>query len=388
VSDPRARVAVTATFFVHGALFGTWVSRIPAVKRDLALSDGELGIALLGVTVGAVVSLPVAGWLVARRGSRTTIVVGLPLFALLLGPLAFAPSLVWLALLLFAFGAAAGAVDVAMNAHGLAVEARYRRPILSSLHAGWSFGGLVGASAGAAAAWAGFGPEAHFLAVAALLVAGAVVSGRLLLPTSADRPDEPVRLRRPPRQLAALAVLAFCGLFGEGAIADWSAVYVDGPLEGGAAAAALAFASFSVTMAAFRLAGDRLTTRWGAVALAQRGGVAAAAGVALALVGGRPVVALVGFALAGAGLAALVPIAFRAAGSLPGIPAGVGIAALTTVGYSAFLVSPPTIGFAAEAIGLRRALVLVVLLLSAVVVLAPAAQVSRATGPSLEPHPR
>jgi len=383
-----ARTAVTATFFVHGALFGTWLSRIPAVKTELALSDGELGLALLGVTVGAVLSLPLAGWLVSRTGSRATVVLGLPVFALLLVPLAFAPGLLSLAVALFAFGAAAGAVDVAMNAHGLAVEARYGRPILSSLHAGWSFGGLAGAAVGAAVAWAGVGPEGHFVAAAALLAAVGVVAGRALLPAAADRPEAPARLRRPPRQLAALAVFAFCGLFGEGAIADWSAVYVDGSLEGGAAVAALGFASLSVTMAAFRLVGDRLTTRWGAVTLARRGGATAATGVALALLGDRPLVALVGFAIAGAGLAALVPIAFRAAGSLPGMPPGAGIAALTTVGYTAFLVSPPTIGFAAEAVGLRTALVLVVLLLAAVVVLAPAARTAPIAGPDLQPHLR
>jgi len=392
VSDIRdARVAVAATFFAHGALFGTWISRIPAVKDELALSNGELGIALFGATLGALVSLPLTGWLVARSGSRTTIVVGLPLFALLLIPLALAPNLATLAVALFAFGAAAGAVDVAMNAHGLAVERARARPLLSGFHAMWSFGGLAGAACGGLAAWLDVDPLPNFLAVAAVVGVAALVFARRLLPARADRPDERPRFQRPPRRLAALAILAFCGLFGEAAAADWSAVYIAGPLDGGAAVAALGFAGFALAMAVFRLAGDTLTTRWGPVALTRRGGATAAAGLTLALVAGRPAFALIGFAVMGAGLAALVPIAFRAAGSLPDVAPAAGIAGLTTVGYAAFLLSPPVVGFLAEATSLRAALSIVVGLLLAVVALAPAAcgPVAR-TGlaPPLEPHPR
>jgi hypothetical protein len=386
-----ARAAVTFAFFAHGALFGTWVSRIPAVKDELELGEAELGLALLGATLGALVTLPLAGWLVSRAGSRRTVALGLPIFALLLLPLGIAPGLVPLTASLFAFGAVAGAVDVAMNAHGLAVERRYARPILSSFHAAWSLGGLVGAAGGGLAAWLDVGPAPNFAAAGLILAAAGVASARGLLPAEADRSDAPVGLQRPPRRLLALAVLAFCGLFGEAAAADWSAVFIAGPLEGGATVAALGFGAFSVSMAALRLVGDRLTTRWGPTTLVRRSGAAAAVGLALALAGGRPAVALVGFALMGAGLAALVPIAFRAAGSLPDVTPGAGIAALTTVGYGAFVVSPPAIGVAAEVVGLTAALWLVVALLIAVVVLAPAADVSPAAlpgAPTFEPHPR
>jgi MFS family permease len=374
---PRARAAVTVVFFAHGALFGTWVARIPAIQNDLALGEAELGIALFGATLGGLVGLVLAGWIVSRNGSRTAVARGEPLFALLLPPLAVAPNLPSLAAALFAFGVAAGAVDVAMNAHGLAVERRRGRPILSSFHAGWSFGGLAGAAAGALAARADVDPLLHFACTALVLGASALLASRWLLPTEADRSETPARLCRPPRRLAALGVLAFCGLFAEGAAADWSAVYLAGPLASGAGVAALGFAAFSVAMASFRLVGDRLTTRWGPVALTRRGGLLAGGGLALALLIGEPAAALVGFACMGAGLAAIVPIAFRAAGSLPGVPAGVGIAALTTVGYGAFLVGPPLIGLTAELIGLPRALAIVVLLLGCLVLLARSTQPPR-----------
>jgi MFS family permease len=382
------RLAVTSLFLAHGLLFGTWVARIPAVQDDLDLGEGELGVALLFITFGAILAMPVAGWIVAREGSRATARLALVVFAALLSVVALAPNLALLALALLLFGAAAGALDIAMNAHGLEVERRYVRPILSSFHAGWSLGGLAGAGVGALAAWAGVDPLPHFAAVAVAVGVGGLMASGALLPAGADRPESPPRLARPPRRLLLLAVLAFCGLFAEGAVADWSAVYLAGPLDAGAGVAALGFAAFSTTMVAFRLLGDGLTTRWGPVALMRRGGIVAGGGLAAALLIGHPAAALAGFACMGAGLAAVVPVAFRAAGSIPDVPAGVGIAALTTVGYSAFVVGPPVIGFAAEVVGLPLALGIVVALLGVLAALAAEARPARAlVSPVPEPLP-
>jgi MFS family permease len=384
----RARLAVTSLFFAHGLLFGTWVARIPAVQDDLDLGEGELGVALLFVTFGATLAMPIAGWVVAHEGSRATARLAVVVYAALLPFVALAPNLVLIALALLLFGAAAGALDIAMNAHGLEVERRYTRPILSSFHAGWSFGGLAGAGIGALAAWAGVDPLPHFAAVAVVVSVGGLLASAELLPVGSDRPESPPRLARPPRRLLLLAVLAFCGLFAEGAAADWSAVYLAGPLDAGAGVAALGFAAFSTTMVAFRLLGDSLTSRWGPVAMMRLGGIVAGGGLAAALLIGHPAAALAGFACMGAGLAAVVPVAFRAAGSIPAVPAGVGIAALTTVGYSAFVVGPPVIGFAAEVVGLPLALGIVVALLGLLAALAAEAQPAHALGaPVPEPLP-
>jgi MFS family permease len=371
----RARLAVSLVFFAHGALFGTWAARIPAIRAELDLTTGELGTAFLAGTIGGVGVLPIAGVIVARRGSRPTVVWGLPLFALLLPALALAPSLPLLALALFASGVVGGAVDVAMNAHGLAVERHYEGPIFSSMHAAWSFGGLAGGAGAALAAGLDVDPVPHFAAVAAVLGITGVVASQRFLPAAADRPEEPPRLGFPPLRLVPLAVLAFAGLFAEAAAMDWSAVYVAGPAGGGEELAPLGFATFSLAMAVFRLVGDPLTNRLGPVVLTRLGGVVAAAGLALALAVASVPAALAGFVLMGAGLAAVVPIVFRAAGSLPGLPIGAGIAALTTVGYGAFIVAPPTIGFVADASSLRTALWIVVAL---VVMLVPLARTTRA----------
>jgi hypothetical protein len=370
----RTRLAVTAVFFAHGALFGTWAARIPAIRDELDLTTGELGLALLAGTIGGVGVLPIAGLVVARRGSRTTVVRALPLFVVLLPALALAPSLPLLALALFAFGAAGGAVDVAMNAHGLAVERHYGSPILASMHAGWSFGGLAGGLGAVLAAALGVDLPLHFTLVAVLLAVAGVVASQRFLPAAADRPEEPPRLALPPLRLLPLAALAFAGLFAEAAAMDWSAVFVAGPAGGSDEIAPLGFATFSLAMAVFRLTGDPLTVRLGPVALTRLGGIVSAIGLALALAAQTVPAALAGFALMGAGLAAVVPTVFRAAGSLPGIPPGAGIAALTTVGYAAFIVAPPAIGFASGAVGLAVALWMVVGFLAVLVLLAPAAR--------------
>jgi MFS family permease len=359
----RARAAVTVVFLAHGTLFGTWVSRIPAIQDTIDLTEGELGIALLGGTVGALIALPVAGWIVARSGSRTTLVRALPAFVGSVVLIGAAQSLLTLALTLLLFGMALGTLDVAMNAHGLAVEREHGRPILSSFHGAWSSGGLVGAGVGALAAWLDVEALPHFLAVALVVGVAGLLPTRWLLPAEADRPEEGARLRRPPRRIAVLGLVAFCGLFAEGAAADWSGIYIDDSLDATPGVAALGFAAFSVTMAVFRLLGDRLTERWGPAALTRGGGLLAAAGLAGALAIAHPVAALVGFACMGAGLAAVVPVVFRAAGSVPGLAPAAGIAALTSVGYSAFLVGPPAIGFLAEVTSLSAALAVVVVLL-------------------------
>jgi MFS family permease len=377
----RARLSVTALFFAHGALFGTWAARIPAVKEDLGLSEAALGLALLCSTVGSVVCMPLAGALVAREGSRRMSLQALVAYSLLLPAIALAPNVWVLAIVLALFGGALGSLDVGMNSHALALEQRYGRPIFSSFHAGWSFGGLAGAAAGAACAWAGIDPFWQFAATALVLGGGALAASPWLLPHGADRSDEPAGFRRPPRRLAALAVLAFCGLFAEGATMDWSAVYVAETLDAGGGLGAIAFGTFAVAMAVFRLLGDRLTASWGAVALTRRGAALGAVALGAALAVAEPAVAILAFACVGAGIAAFAPVVFRSAGSIPGIPPSVGLASLTTVGYSAFLVGPPVIGLLAEAVGLGRALWLAVAMLAVTVALAPRVRPTGAPAP-------
>lgn len=358
----RARAAVTLVFFLNGVGFSSWIARIPEVQDSLAISEGELGLALLGLGFGALMSLLMAGGLVARLGSKPITAVTVVLFCALAPLPAFAPSLITLALALVILGMFGGALDVAMNAQGVLVQQRYGRPILSSMHAAFSFGGFSGAAIGGLIAGAGISPERHLLGSAVVLVIAACFSTRWLLPASADARKGGSTFARPSRALAALGIIAFCGLVMEGAMADWGAVYLTNVLDTGPGMAAGGFAAFSLTMGIGRLTGDRLVYLSNPVTIVRYGSAAATAGMGLALWSSQPLVAILGFALVGAGLANIIPIIFSAAATMPGIAPGPGIAAVATTSYFGFLAGPPAIGLAAELMTLRVALVILVVL--------------------------
>jgi MFS family permease len=367
-----ARAAVLAVFFTNGVVIGTWVVRIPAIKDRLGLSEGLLGVVLLGAAVGALVAMPVVGALVSRFGSRRIVgVSALALTVALLTP-GLAPSLPLLVLAVALLGAANGGLDVAMNAQAVAVEQGYGRPIMSSFHAAWSFGGLGGAALGGLLASWGIGPLPHFSAVAVLATIAFVAAYGALLPSAADASEEGTpAFARPTRALLGLGIISFCVLLGEGAMGDWSAVYLDDTLRTGPGFAAAGYAAFSLSMAFGRLFGDRFTELLGPVTLVRTCGAIAAVGLGIALAAAQPLVALAGFACAGAGFSIVFPTALSAAGRTAG-PTGPALAAVTTAAYTGFLVGPPFIGFLAELTGLGYALYLVVALSTAVIILAGA----------------
>src|SRR5438093_4988975 len=355
------RVAIALFFFGDGLLLGSWASRIPAVQRHPDLTNVRLGLALFAASLGALAAMPLAGWLCARIGSRGVTVVALLCGSTSLFLTSVAGGLGGLAAALFAFGAGFGAINVAANAQGLALERLYGRPILSSFHAAFSSGGLAGAGLGALAAGLGVEPRAQFAALALVLAVFTLAARPRLLARQADVSERTVTLVRPPRRLLLLGAAAFCTLLAEGAAADWSAVYLSRSLGAAAALAALGYTAFSLAMVVSRTVGDRLNVRLGPVSLVRAGGLLAASGLAAALVAGSTVAALAGFAAMGAGLGVVVPVLFRAAGSTPGVSAGLGVAAVSTIGWLGLLSGPPAIGLAAGAVGLRSALGLVVL---------------------------
>jgi MFS family permease len=385
----QARGAVAAIFLLNGFVFGSWASRIPAVRDHVGLSDGELGLALACGAIGSIVAMPFAGARAARIGSRRATRVAFALLCLGAGVVALAPSLLVLCALLFVMGAAMGSCDVTMNAHGVAVERRYGRAILAGFHAAFSVGGLAGGALGALAAAAGLDVRVHLALIAAFSAAIGLTWSQRFLGADADAVGraEPIFVR-PPRRLLALGGLAFACLIIEGASADWSAVYLRDELGTTAAIAALGFTAFSVTMTLGRLFGDRLVDRFGPQAVVRFGGALAAVGFGLGLAVAQPVAAIIGFACLGAGMSGVVPIIFRASGHVPGMAAGVGLAAASSMGYLGFLVGPPTIGGLAELTGLPTALILLVALAGTVALLAPTTRYARSSaGLGREPQP-
>lgn len=352
-----ARVAVAAIFCLNGLALANWIARIPDAKARLALSDGALGFVLLFAAIGALIGQPLTGVLVARFGSQRVTTALALVFALTMalpGMAADAPQLMAALLVLGMFN---GGLDVAMNAQAALVEKAYGQPIMASFHGLWSVGGLLGAVLGGAAAAQGLALGTHLLIVAALALVGLALATRgLVRDQGAGGGEGGPSFALPPRALLLLGAIAFGVLFCEGAIADWGAVYLREGLGSAPGLAATGFAVFSLLMAAGRLSGDWLTLKLGAGRIARGGGALVVLGVALAVVAGSPVAAIVGFGLIGAGVSCIFPLILSAAARTPGIAPGTAIAAMATSGYTGFLVGPPLIGSLAEALSLRGAL--------------------------------
>ena len=370
----RSRVAVFAYFLVLGVATATWSARLPAIKESLHLSDARLGLALFAVPAGAVLTLPVSGRIADRFGAvRVTRIAGVATPAALI-PIGLGPQTGDLAVLVAAlacYGALAGLLDVAMNACGATLEIAYGRPILSSLHAGYSIAGLAGAGIGGLSAALGISPLATFAATAVALIVGGLFAGpRMVIPPApcaspGGRPPGTPRSRGDPSPrhppwaiIWVLGLLALCGQVGEGSAGDWSAVYLHVNLGTSAGVAAAGLAAFSVTMAAGRLVGDRLAARFGSVRLVRGSGLVAGLGLAAGLLIGTPAAAVAGFALLGAGLAGIFPQIISCAARLDPSRAGRNIGRIAAVAYSGLLGGPVAIGAAASGVGLRDALLI------------------------------
>jgi MFS family permease len=366
--DRSARAATTLIFFLTGFVYAAWATRIPAVKAELGLSAGELGLAILGLEAGAIAGLPAGGALVARRGSRAALRLGFAAYPAALMCVALARGLAGLAAALALMAASSSVIDVAMNAQGVELERRYRRPLLSGLHAGHPFGLAAGGLAGSAAAAADASLGAHFAVVAG----GALATGAAATFALVREPEPPPgsALARPTGPLLGLGLIAFCAFLLDGAAYNWSAVHLSSEHGAAAGLAAVAFTVFSLALAAGRLFGDRLVARVGRARVVRGCGVVAGAGSALAIAAPTPAVAVAGWAVFGLGLAALAPTVLGAAPAAgEGSPA-VAIAAVTTVGYLGSFTGPPLVGALAEASGLSAALGLLVAVSVAMVLLA------------------
>jgi MFS transporter len=350
------RQATFAVFAVNGAMIGTWVAHIPWLQERLDISKTTIGFALLCMAVGALIAMPLTGQVLARRSSAGVARAGTLIYCLMLPLPLIAPSAVALGAILFVFGAANGVMDVSMNAHGVAVERDLGKPIMSSLHGGWSVGGFLAAGLAALAGAAGADPRllALCLGVALWLVAWWITAR--LGEASTHSAGEGTGFALPARGVILLGALCFLVMMTEGAIGDWSGIYLRENLGATTAASATGFTGFSLGMAVARLGGDPINTRLGAGPLLRGGMSLVALALATVLLIGSPVPAVIGFALIGLGIANAVPILFSAAGRHE--PAGPSLAAVFTVGYTGFILGPPLIGGLADTIGLPETLAL------------------------------
>lgn len=380
----RAWWGVVALFLVHGLVVSTWVSRIAGVKAKLALSDGSFGLALFGAAVGAVTAIPVSGWGIRRFGSRRAVQWSATGLCVSLVLLAYANSLPFLFAALFFYGSMTGANDVAINAQAVGVEKRMGRPTMSRFHAMFSLGGILGAAIGGLVASAGLAPFGHFIAAGSLILLFLVLATPLII--DIREPSEASgawTFAKPPAALVALSIIGFCIFLSEGAVADWTAVYIKEVLRGGEGIAAAGYAAFSAAMTIFRFTGDAITARLGRSWTIRAGGIVAAFGLGVVALAHSPFVALTGFAIAGAGFSSIIPVVFAAGGRVSSVSEATGVATVSGIGYLGFLAGPPMMGWISETTSLRVSMCFLVVLsaIAALMVSAVERQSGRGSNP-------
>ncbi|WP_120633847.1 MFS transporter [Ruegeria sp. EL01] len=361
--------AVVAAFIFNGLLFGAWASRVPAFKGEFELEPSVLGVLLLALAGGAIVSFPLAGGLSERWGAdRLTFWCSWG-YAPALALLALAPSALTLGVALFVFGGFHGAMDVAMNGWGAKVEERLGRSTMSIFHAMFSLGAGIGAASGYVAARLEITTIWHFALVTAFgSILAISVMNKATVVTSELR--NPISKRPffslPSGSLLLVGLIAFSNSVGEGAMADWSAVFLRLTSDADEARAALGYAVFSIMMVLTRLIGGVVVERLGSVTTTRASAGITFVGLMIAIFGGSFATALFGFALMGIGYAVVMPLVFSRAAADPNVPAGPAIASVATFGYGGMLLGPPIIGFVAQLMGIRLSF----LILAALAILA------------------
>ncbi len=365
----RDAAAIGLVFMTVSILFGSWVTRIPDMKSNLNLNEGTLGLSLLGMSIGALIMMPFSAWIMSKVGTGKTMFFGIIIATLTMALPAFATSFWTLVMFLFVAGLFHGLTDVAMNAAAATIEQSQRIRILSTCHGMFSLGGMFGAILGSLLAGYGVSVQIHLMSLSIIMVIVILLISKSLLNVEDAEIEEGKLFVIPSGALIGLAIVGFIIMMGEGAIADWSAIFIKDYLNGTAAVAGLGFAGFSLTMAFGRFIGDSIIPKYGSRNIIQVGSALGVIGLALVIFIPNIYVAILGFAIVGLGFSCVVPILFSAAAKVPGIASGTGIAAVTTSGIFGFLIGPPSIGFIANELGLTLALGCVMILAGLAVVL-------------------
>lgn len=365
------RIAVKIAFFLNGFIYANWVSRLPRIQEAYDADNGTIGLVLLSMSLGAVAAMPFTGWAIIRNGSRKITLISLIAYCAFVPLIPFMPSVAGLLVLYLLMGIFTGMLDVAMNAQAVMIEREYQKPIMTSFHALFSVGMAIGAWCGALFADLRYDLSSHFsVVVIASLIPAVWVSRNLIhdKPSADARPEGPL-FRMPGGTLVGIGIIAFCCMMGEGAMSDWTVNYMENITLASEALAPVALSAFATAMTIGRIFGDKVRAYYGDTKLIIGGGIISTIGLLLSILFPYPYVAITGFFLVGIGLSTIVPIAYSIAGNAKGLPSGVGLAMVTTVGYAGFLFGPPIIGFVADVSSLRVGLSFVLLLFTLMTIL-------------------
>ena len=355
------KTAISLYFFFAGLIFSSWASRIPDVKDVFALNEAELGAVLFMLPLGALLALPVAGWVVHRLGSKRASVGSLLLYTVLLFLISKAHSVLSISIVLFLFGIIGNFANIAMNTQGLSVQHMLGKPILSGLHAMWSLGAFLAAAITGWTMSVGYSMEMHF-GMIALAAAGVTLffSFSLIQDVAGELRQKVFAL--PNRGLLLMGVICFCVAMSEGAMADWSSLYYRQVVHELNKVSTVGYTAFALCMALGRFFGDRLLQALGYSSVLKLNGILVLIGMGLALAINSPVAVIIGFALVGLGVSSVIPIVYMLSAKSKSMAPSAAIAAVSSIGFLGFLFGPPIIGFIAQETGLRLALSIVAFL--------------------------
>jgi len=388
INRTTLRIAVGSLFFMAGMCFASWTSRIVTIQHIMGLSNAALGAVLFALPVGLMCSLPFSGWIITKIGSKKLLLSAVLVYGFALVCLGLAENVFQLVISLFCYGFAGNTINISVNTQAVATESFYDKPIMASFHGLWSLGGFTGAGIGIFMIGHGVSPFHHFIAILLLLVVGIGLSSGHLYDVTEPAKKTPVssislrqriaeffeKINRLFAPLVPLGTIAFCSMICEGAMFDWSNVYLKQVILAPPALVGVGFTAFMSTMASGRFFADKFAHRYGLKRTLQISGSLTAAGLLIAVFLPYFYTAIAGFLLVGAGVCAVVPMVYSAAGKSKTTSPGVAITVVSTIGFVGFLVGPPVIGFIAGLATLRASFLLIACMGASVVVLSARAK--------------
>lgn len=352
-SKIKNRMAVFAFFFSHGIVFSSWASRIPIIKEQLGLSDGELGSLLLMIPLGQLLTMPLVGKMVTKYGSEKILFLGIVLYGLALCFIGLAQTFTQLAAVLFLFGTFSNMSNIAINTQGVLVENKYGRSIMTSFHGAWSIAGFIGALIGILMFKLDVSTFFHFVIIYLVLLILVIYNRPFLIKTAQAEQQQKEKGFQMDRMLLILGGIGFCSMAVEGAMFDWSGVYFKDIIQAQKEYVVVGFASFMIMMATGRFIGDKVIQKVGAKKTLFFSGMLMFSGMILSVVFPNIWVCMFAFMLIGVGVACNVPIVYAIGGKHPTISSGIAIAMISTISFLGFLLGPPLIGYIAELLDLR-----------------------------------
>jgi len=359
------RVAVGAMFFMAGLSFASWASRIPAIQQSLHLSEAGLGGVLLAIPTGLMCSLPFTGWIITKIGSRKLLIISIVLYSFFLVGLGAANNIFELLGYLFCYGFAGNSANIAVNTQAVMTERLYEKPIMASFHGIWSMAGFTGAGIGIFMISENINPFHHFIVIMALIIAGVIIISRNLKDDGDKIPaDEVVVLSIRDRlkllvPLLKLGIIAFCSMLCEGTMFDWSGVYFKKVILAHGGWIGAGYFAFMCTMALGRFTADWFAGKYGLKLTLQLSGSLTAIGLLVAVLFPYLLPGILGFMLVGVGVSSVVPMIYSSAGKTANMSPGVALTAVSTIGFSGFMIGPPLIGFIAGIATLRASFLLI-----------------------------